>query len=256
MTELTNKLRKLVASLDDPRARRESGLFVAEGTKCVLDTLGAFTCRRLLATPAWLDRYGDRVGDGIDVVVSKRPDMERMSHLTTPADVIAVYEIPSVAPITAADIDGRLVLALDRLQDPGNLGTIMRVADWFGIDTVVASHDTVDLYNPKVVQATMGAISRVRVHYVDLPEWLGSLEGVSVCGTFLDGDNIFTSPLPASGIVVMGNEGRGISPEVEAWVSHRLTIPSFPHDAVTSESLNVGTATAITVAEFRRRNMI
>ena len=255
MTELTNKLRKLVASLDDPRARREYGLFVAEGTKCVLDTLGAFTCRWLLATQAWLDRYGSKIGGDIDVVVSKHPDMERMSHLTTSADVIAVYEIPAVPPLARADIDGRLVLALDRLQDPGNLGTIMRVADWFGIDTIVASHDTVDLYNPKVVQATMGAISRVKVHYVDLPAWLGGLEGVSVCGTFLDGENIFTSPLPASGIVVMGNEGRGISPEVEACVSCRLTIPSFPQGTVTSESLNVGTATAITVAEFRRRNM-
>ncbi len=245
-----------MASLDDPRARREYGLFVAEGTKCVLDTLGAFTCRWLLATPAWLDRHGDRLGRDVDVVIAKRPDMERMSHLTTPSDVIAVYEIPQVSPLTAADIEGRLVLALDRLQDPGNLGTIMRVADWFGIDTVVASHDTVDLYNPKVVQATMGAISRVRVHYVDLPEWLKSLDGVSVCGTFLDGDNIFTSSLPTSGIVVMGNEGRGISPEVEACVNCRLTIPSFPQGTVTSESLNVGTATAITVAEFRRRNMI
>ena len=147
-----------------------------------------------------------------------------------------------------------MVRALDGVQDPGNLGTIVRIADWWGIDHVVCSHDTADVFAPKVVQATMGAIARVKVSYVDLPQWLESLPNkVAVCGTFLDGDNIYAAPLPHSGILVMGNEGKGISADVEALVNRRLLIPSFPAHRPTSESLNVAIATAVAVAEFRRQ---
>ena len=147
-----------------------------------------------------------------------------------------------------------MVLALDGVQDPGNLGTIVRIADWWGIDHVVCSHDTADVFAPKVVQATMGAIARVKVSYVDLPQWLESLPNeVAVCGTFLDGDNIYAAPLPPSGVLVMGNEGKGISADVEATVNLRLLIPSFPAHRPTSESLNVAIATAVAVAEFRRQ---
>lgn len=154
MTELTNRLRKLVASLDDARVRREEGLFTAEGTKCVLDTLRHFDLQWLFATQAWIDRHHGEV-KGYEPIVVKRVDMERMSHLSTPPEVIAVYVMPAhdISGFTPA---GKLVIALDRVQDPGNLGTIMRIADWFGIRDIVCSPDTVDQYNPKVVQATMG----------------------------------------------------------------------------------------------------
>ena len=250
MEELTNRLRKLVASLDDPKVRDAEGLFVAEGTKCVLDTLPHFECRWLFATALWAETHSGDL-QGVSPVIVKRADMERMSHLSTAPQVMAVYRRP-VYDTAPEEMKGRLTIALDRVQDPGNLGTIMRVADWFGIDTIVCSRDTVDLFNPKVVQATMGAVSRVKVVYVDLPDFLGKC-GVPVYGTFLDGTNIYKSELTQEGIIVMGNEGQGISGAVEQCVDRRLLIPSYPDGRATSESLNVGTATAVTVAEFRRR---
>lgn len=250
MPELTNRLRKLVASLDDAKVRRENRLFVAEGTKCVLDTIGNFECRYLFATSKWLDSHSPGVNMEVIYKVT-HADIDRMSHFSTSSDVIAVYEMP-----VKEDADFRmpdnLILALDRVQDPGNLGTIIRIADWFGVKTVLCSKDTVDVYNPKVVQATMGAISRVDVRYVDLSNLLSAAK-VPIYGTFLDGENIFNAPLSPQGIIVMGNEGQGISADVEKSVTKRLTIPSYPQDVVTSESLNVGMAAAITVAEFRRR---
>lgn len=251
MVELTNNLRKLVASLDNARARRDNGLFVAEGTKCVLDTLHNFSCRYLFATSAWIERHHAEIG-AVEPVTVKRADMERMSHLSTPPEVVAVYDIPS-NELDESEFRHNLTIVLDRVQDPGNLGTIMRIADWFGIRQIICSHDTVDVYNPKVVQATMGAISRVKVCYESLVDLLGRLDDVPVFGTFLDGDDIYSSELSGCGMIVFGNEGQGISPDVERLVSSRLTIPSFPPGAVTSESLNVGMAAAVTVAEFRRR---
>ena len=188
----------------------------------------------------------------VEPVTVKRADMERMSHLSTPPEVMAVYDIPS-NELDESEFRHNLTIVLDRVQDPGNLGTIMRIADWFGIRQIVCSHDTVDVYNPKVVQATMGAISRVKVCYESLVDMLGRLDDVPVFGTFLDGDDIYSSELSGCGMIVFGNEGQGISPDVERLVSSRLTIPSFPPGAVTSESLNVGMAAAVTVAEFRRR---
>lgn len=250
--ELTAALRKTVAGLSAAKHRRETGLFAAEGTKCVLDTLGHFRLCYLLATPAWLEEHGEAVA-GMDVAVARRADMERMTALATPAPVMAVYEIPSLpAPQLNADT---LVVALDCVQDPGNLGTIVRAADWMGVDTVLASADTTDIFGAKAIQATMGAISRVRVHYCDLAATLGARpEGMEVYGTFLGGENIYTTPgLGPGGILVMGNEGRGISEAVGATVTRRITIPSFPTGRPTSESLNVGVATAIALSQFRAR---
>lgn len=238
--------------------RRESGLFVVEGTKCVLDTLAHFSCRRLMATAGWLDEHGDQLArltagsPACETIVVKATDIERMSSLTTPQPVMAVYEIPAESPMP--DPQHSLVLALDRVQDPGNLGTIMRVCDWFGVCDILASHDTVDVYSPKVIQATMGAIARVRVHYCDLTAVLDGLSrDIAVYGTTLDGDNIYKCELSRNGIIIMGNEGQGMSPALKAAVNRNLYIPSFPPDAPTSESLNVAVATAITLAEFRRR---
>lgn len=249
--ELTNRLRKLVSSLDGAKERREEGLFVAEGTKCVLDTLHHFKCRYLFASKDWQAAHASEIR-GFEVIDATRADFERMSHLSTPPKVLAVYEIPEYR-LQRSEFEENLTLILDKVQDPGNLGTIVRVADWFGIRQIVCSPDTVDIFNPKVVQSTMGAISRVKVVYADLPELLAEETATACCGTFLDGDDIYASTLPLTGFIVMGNEGQGISPEVERHVSQRLRIPSYPAGVPTSESLNVGMATAITVAEFRRR---
>jgi TrmH family RNA methyltransferase len=255
MGELTNKIRKMVVSLADVKGRRRENLFVAEGTKCVCDTIDAFRCRYLFATDDWLAQHDDiaaRCGEAVTTVT--KGDLREMTTLTATPPVIAVYDLPEPAQLDINSLNKTLTLALDRVQDPGNLGTIIRTCDWFGITTILASKDTVDLYNPKTVQSTMGAISRIKVIYCDLADVL-SKANVPVYGTFLDGRNLYDAPLADCGIIVMGNEGSGIGEQVAATVTERLLIPSFPPDRPTSESLNVATATAITLAEFRRRTL-
>ncbi|MCM1022011.1 MAG: RNA methyltransferase [Muribaculum sp.] len=249
--DLTAATRKFVASLGNARQRRLNKMFTAEGSKCVADTLPYFNCRMLLATHAWLEEHAALISKLTYVYKATRADMDRMSQLATASDVIAVYDIPD-AP-DPADATKNLVLALDRVQDPGNMGTIIRVADWFGIRQIVCSPETADAYNPKVIQATMGAIARVRPLYIPLADYFSLNPKANIYGTFLDGENIYTSTLSATGIIVMGNEGRGISDEVARLVNKRLLIPSYPAGCQTSESLNVATATAITLSEFRRR---
>ncbi|MBQ4344897.1 MAG: RNA methyltransferase [Muribaculaceae bacterium] len=249
--ELTNSIRKTVASLGNAKNRVQERCFIAEGTKCVMDTLPFFSCRYLFATALWVEKYKNWLSN-INVIVVKSSDIERMSQLTTPTQVLAVYEIPQYT-FDEAKLSTNLVLALDRVQDPGNLGTIMRIADWFGIKDILCSSGTVDAYNPKVVQATMGAISRVKVSQMDLVELIKRNTNVPVYGTFLDGQNIYETQLSATGIVIMGNEGQGISTELSQLVNRRLYIPPYPQNEMTSESLNVGMATAITISEFRRR---
>jgi len=179
--------------------------------------------------------------------------MGRMSSQSTPQGVLAVCRMKEYAEDFELR-DGELLLALDRVQDPGNLGTIMRVADWFGVTRILASEDTVDVYNPKVIQASMGAVARVEVRYCDLVESLRGLGTmVPVYGTFLDGEDIYGTQLSRGGIIVMGNEGNGISLAVEAVVSRRIRIPTYPADRDAVESLNVSMAAGITLAEFRRR---
>lgn len=247
---LTNANIKIIHGLDNARIRRAEGLFKVEGTKAVADTLGAFDPVAVYATAAHIET----TGFNHPALVKASPrDMSRISSLTTPPEIIAVYRIPDYDSTfdLQAEASGNLVLALDTIQDPGNLGTIIRTADWFGIGHIVASAGTVDAWSPKVVQATMGALARVKVHYCDLPEALGTLTDIEIFGTFLDGEDIYTSRLARTGIIVTGNEGRGISESTAAAVTHRITIPSYgPHAA---ESLNAAVATAVTVAEFRRR---
>lgn len=253
--EMTKANRRLVASLATVKGRREHGLFVAEGTKCVLETIPLFETASLLATAAWMEEYGDRLPSGIrDVTVVKRADIVEMSSMSTPPDVMALYRIPRT--VFSRPVAGKLSLALDRVQDPGNLGTIVRIASWMGIRDIYCSADTVDLYNPKVVQATMGAVARVAVHYCDLPSVLAEArrEGVPVYGTFLDGHDMYSTELTDGGVIVMGNEGSGISDSVAACIDRRLYIPSYPPGQPCVESLNVSMATAIVTAEFRRRS--
>lgn len=249
--ELTAATRKMVRGLAEAKNRRREGLFVAEGTKCVLDILPHFDCVFVAATPAWLGEHPDVIRKA-DIAKASKADLERMSSLSAPPPVIAVFRIPEDL-IRLESLKGQLVLALDCVQDPGNLGTIMRVADWMGVHHILASSDTVDVYNPKAVQATMGSIARVKVHYLDLPAALKELRatGMPVYGMFLNGTDIYKSPLSSEGVIVMGNEGKGISAETAASVSHRLLIPR-PQEGPGPESLNVAIATAITLAEFRR----
>lgn len=240
---LTAETRKNYARLSEAKWRRRLGLFKAEGTKCVLDTLDAFDAVGIYATAAWSQQYPD-----VGAEVCSRADLERISSLSTPPDVVAVYRLP----VRGQDVPTEgLLLALDGIQDPGNLGTVMRLADWFGICTILCSEDTVDCFSPKVVQATMGAISRVKIIYGPLPEMLKQT-GLPVVATFLDGENIYAASLPRQAVIVIGNEGHGISDAVARCADLRLSIPGYPPGVRTSESLNAAVACALTVAEFRR----
>jgi len=243
---------KTIKSLGQKKFRIETGLFAAEGHKLVGDLYGHFQCRLLAATGEWLDSHRHFKADRIECV--SHSELEKASFLTTPQDVMALFSIPEYG-FNLKDAAARnLVLALDAVQDPGNLGTIVRIADWFGIKDIVCSKDTADIYNPKAVQATMGAMARVRLHYLDLEKELKALNGkTAVFGTFLDGRDIYATNLKENGVIVMGNEGNGISPAIESLVSHRLYVPNWPQNAPTSESLNVAVATAVVCAEFRRR---
>lgn len=246
-----NKL-KLIASLQNGKFRKEHRLFVAEGTKLVNDLAAAgASIECLLASPHWL-----RENKVIcrEVIECDADEMKKASFLKTPTDVLALVGIP-LAPTSIYPEKNKLVLALDDVQDPGNMGTIIRLADWFGIDTLVCSVGTVDCYNPKVVQASMGAIARVHVHYLNLSAYLAEAvnSGIAVYGTFLEGNPIYSQKLSDDGIVVLGNEGKGISSQVAAWVNEKLLIPDFSVGNTKPESLNVSVAAAIVCSEFRRR---
>ena len=182
-------------------------------------------------------------------------EIRKVSFLQHPQDVLALFELPEIEELPVEQLRDHLTLALDDVQDPGNLGTIIRLADWFGIEHILCNQGTADAYSPKVVQATMGSIARVKLHYTNLAEYLEQLQdAVPVYGTFLDGNNLYAEKLSPSGIIIMGNEGNGISEQVERYVTKRLLIPSYPAERPTAESLNVAIATAITCAEFRRKN--
>ncbi len=238
---------QLVRELADKRGRTQHGLFVAEGEKLIGELRASqLHVRKIFAL--------EGIFEGPEVETVAPRDMERLSLLKTANNSLALVEIPCYDLGTAQAADA-LVLALDEVQNPGNLGTIVRLADWFGIGDIVCSEGTADCFNPKVVQATMGAILRVRVHYTDLPRYLddAARREIPVYGTFLEGDNLYDTPLTPHGIVVMGNEGRGVRPETARTVTRKLYIPPYPADRRGSESLNVAMATGIVCAEFRRR---
>lgn len=243
---------KYIHSLELKKNRKTEKVFLAEGPKLVGDLLGHFPCRFLAATPEWLSQHPKLPVEDVSEVSDE--DLSRASLLKTPQQVLAVFEQPEYET-DASVISHSLCLALDDVQDPGNLGTIVRIADWFGIEHIFCSNGTADIYNPKTVQATMGAIARVKLHYCNLSDFIGkaSEKNIPIFGTFLNGENIYTQPLPKNGIIIMGNEGNGISEQIAQKVSHRLLIPNYPQGCETSESLNVAVATAIVCAEFRRR---
>lgn len=238
---------QLVRSLADKRGRTETGLFVAEGAKLVGELRAShLRVRKIFALEGLFE------GPEVECVTPR--DMERLSLLKTASNSLALVEIPRYR-FDAAGAGRRLTLALDQVQNPGNLGTIIRLADWFGIGDIVCSPDSADCFNPKVVQATMGAILRIRIHYAPLTPLLAgaAARGVAVYGTFLDGEDIYSADLTPGGIVVMGNEGRGVTDAVARTVTRRLFIPPYPAGREGSESLNVAMATGIVCSEFRRR---
>lgn len=251
---------KDVHALSLKKHRDATQTFVAEGPKVVADLLPLMRCKTLYATQDFLDGLPSVLMHNVGLIeVVDKKTLERLSLLCAPRDALAVFEKPRTEDMLGTTNEELLTLprqslclALDAVQDPGNLGTIVRLADWFGIEHIFASTDTADVFAPKVVQATMGAIGRVRVHYCNLPQLLRQMEGVSIYGTFLDGTDIYAEKLTQNGLIVMGNEGRGISAEVETCVNKRLYIPPYPVGRATSESLNVAIATAIVCAEFRR----
>jgi len=245
-----NKI-KFIRSLEKKKFRDETACFLAEGNKLVSDLLPFFDCELLVAKPRWMATKGDvKVGELIAV---EDGEIEKASLLKTPQDVLAVFRKPD-RELPYNELKTELSLVLDGIQDPGNMGTIIRIADWFGIRNVICSLDSADIYNPKTIQATMGAIARVSVFYESLADFIDSLTGTPVYGTFLEGNNIYREKLTPNGLIVMGNEGKGISRSVEKLITSKLFIPNFPAGEKTSESLNVAVATAITCSEFRRRS--
>lgn len=239
---------KYLRSLELKKHRKAEGVFVAEGPKVVGDLLATRPARTIVATERWL--CGKAPAPDTEVIEVTEEELRKVSFMRSPQEVLAVFDQPTPE---ADDFADGLALALDGVQDPGNLGTIIRVADWFGIENVYCGEDTADVYNPKVVQATMGSIARVRVSYRDLRQLIDSLpEGFPVYGMALDGEDIYHQALTDRGLIVMGNEGKGISPDIAARVNRKLLIPSYPAGRPTADSLNVAIATAITCSEFRR----
>ena len=236
-----NKI-KLIHSLETKKGREKVGLFVAEGPKVDNDLL--------------------HEGFVADEILDDIEDIKKVSFLQHPQPLLGVFKLPEETLKSPNDylslfnkvVDNHLVLALDGVQDPGNLGTIIRIADWFGIENIFCSHETADCWNPKVVQATMGSIARVKLHYLNLNDLIDQLPAdYPIYATLLDGNNIYEQELSHHGMIVMGNEGKGISPQLRTKINRKLLIPNYPPERETAESLNVAIATSIVCAEFRRR---
>ena len=244
---------KHINSLTKKKFRDQHQLFLAEGEKLVFDLIqGNTDISELFVREGW---SGIRdLPTSIHCTVTTEQYLKKVTQLKTPPPIIAICKIPQ-NEVTRYSWHDKLTLALDDIQDPGNLGTIIRLADWFGITHIVCSENTVDTYNPKVIQATMGAIARVTIHRTDLHAFLSQQKKnkTPIYGTFLDGQNIYQQELSKTGVIVMGNEGKGISNQIESCVDQKLLIPSFSSLDDKSESLNVSTATAVILSEFKRR---
>ena len=229
---------KLIKSLSQKKFRQQEQLFVVEGIKGIKEFLNSsFKLHMLFST--------ESIFDAETILISDK-ELLKISSLKSPNRAVAVFNIPKKKNIESSG----LIVALDDVRDPGNLGTIIRLCDWFGIKNLVCSNATVDCYNSKVVQATMGSLARIDIQYVDLQAYLDVYEN-DIFGTFMDGKNIYTETLPENGIIVMGNEANGISEAIEKRVTNKLSIPRFG-DLKATESLNVATATAIVLSEFKR----
>jgi RNA methyltransferase, TrmH family len=247
-----------IRSLQQKKFRNIEKRFVAEGSKLVLELLDSyFEVDYVVASPEWLANNNKHIPEGIERLQASHSDLERISGLTSAPEAIAVFQIPEY-DFDVAEIVKKWSIVLDDIRDPGNMGTIIRIADWFGIDSIICSPESAEVWNPKVVQATMGSIKRVRIFEKNLTEffeWVGKEKEVPIYGTFLQGDSLNETSFGKSGILVIGNESHGISPAVEAYISQKITIPAFAHSSAKqgkAESLNAAVATAIIAAAIRR----
>ncbi|UAB76016.1 RNA methyltransferase [Mesoflavibacter sp. SCSIO 43206] len=231
---------KNITRLQQKKYRQQEGLFIAEGVKVINEFLNS--------TFKLVDLFTTKTFNVDNETLITEAELKKISALKTPNTALAVFEIPKLSLIESKG----LIVALDDLRDPGNLGTIIRLCDWFGVKQLLCSKETVDCFNPKVVQATMGSLTRVNVFYIDLNHYLEETKQ-TVFGAFMDGENVYASNLPADGILVLGNEANGISQSIEKHVNKRISIPRFG-DLQATESLNVATAGAILLSEFRRSN--
>lgn len=233
-----------LTSLQHKKFRREHGLFLVEGFKSITEfAASAYEVDTIYHTPDAASKLL-KLSRKINLVEISVTDLQKVSALKNPADAIATVKLPQIARIANNDLKDKFTLVLDGVQDPGNLGTIIRTADWFGIDTIICSEDTVDAYNPKVVQATMGSLARMNIQYTDLGDFLSSAN-ITAYGALLDGQSIYKTTFGGEGLIVMGNEGNGIRPEIQQLVTHSVTIPRKG----AAESLNVAIATAIFCSE-------
>ena len=232
---------KYIQSLSDKKVRLETGCFIAEGVKLVGEMIAAgYPLKAVYALDSW-----ESPDTSIEVTRIEAFELEKMSMLQTPNQVLAVAMMPQ--QIKALDLTGQLTLVLDGIQDPGNMGTIIRTADWFGIRQIVASEDTADVYNPKVIGATMGSFMRVSVTYKNLADWMPTIK-LPVYGALLEGENVFTIKTPQKGLLVIGSEGKGIRENILEFITHPVTIPKTGD----AESLNAGIAAGIIVAQLTR----
>ena len=235
---------KVIKSLGQKKFRQQLGLFVVEGIKGINEFLSSdFELENLFTTELIFDAPEDKTH------LISTAELKRISTLKNPNTALAVFKIKAAQPIDS----GKLIIALDDVRDPGNLGTIIRLCDWYGVNDLICSLNTVDCYNQKVVQATMGSLTRVNITYIDLNNYLTSSK-LEVFGTFMEGENIYSAALPETGLVVLGNEANGISESIKIKVDRKLTIPQFG-DVNSTESLNVANATAILLSEFKRRSI-
>ena len=241
----------LYSSLSSPKMRERHGLFTAEGVKCVSDTLAHFDVEAILVSPEGIREVASLGCGDVPVYEVSRDEMKKISSLSTPSVIMAVYRIPADPEFEVRN--DRLYLCLDGVRDPGNMGTIIRTAHWFGVDTIFASKDSVDIYNPKTVQSTMGSIAGVKVVYTDLETLFGKYPNLPTFGLMLEGEDIYKARLGKSGFIIMGNEGKGISEKLRTKISNPLLIP--PAGENHGESLNVAVATAVTLALFARNEV-
>jgi TrmH family RNA methyltransferase len=248
-----NKI-KFINTLFLKKNRDEQQLFCAEGEKCVLELFKTFECKILVTTNNWL--LSNSVHAEEIITVENSEEIKKISFFKTPSTVFAVFKKP-IYSFDIQELKDDLAILLDGIQDPGNIGTIIRIADWFGIRNIICAEQTVDVFNPKSIQSTMGALARVKVHYTKkdsfFKQLISSKINIPIYGTFLEGENIYSSNLSKNGLIIMGNEGNGIAEDTKKYVSKKLFIPNYPKGVPTSESLNVAIATGIVCSEFRRR---
>lgn len=261
-SNLTESKRKLVISIGSVKGRREHGLFIVEGFRALSEMATSISCKPEFIVTTQENLHNPLIStferNNTPVYVINSRDYHKISGLKTPTGVMGVFHIPEYNLPVVDYLNNNLTIALDDIQDPGNLGTIIRLADWWGIEYVLCSQNTVDCYNPKVVQSAMGSIGRVKVIKCNLIEYLGKYvgKGYPIFGTFLKGTNIFTADIPDNGIIIFGNEGKGISPEIEKITTEKLTIPYYPPETHHVESLNVAMAVATVLSVFRSRKFL